>query len=60
MFEVIATGGDSALGGDDYDAALADWVLQSSHEAQRLRIARRQGRRRAKRRRARLQAVDDY
>ncbi|RKJ99632.1 Fe-S protein assembly chaperone HscA [Alicycliphilus denitrificans] len=28
VFEVIATGGDSALGGDDYDALLADWVLQ--------------------------------
>jgi len=28
VFEVIATGGDSALGGDDYDAALAVWVLQ--------------------------------
>ncbi|MFT3815285.1 MAG: Fe-S protein assembly chaperone HscA [Acidovorax sp.] len=27
VFEVMATGGDSALGGDDYDAALADWVL---------------------------------
>ncbi|GAB3365822.1 MULTISPECIES: Fe-S protein assembly chaperone HscA [Giesbergeria] len=27
VFEVIATGGDSALGGDDYDAALADAVL---------------------------------
>ncbi|MBP9895656.1 MAG: Fe-S protein assembly chaperone HscA [Giesbergeria sp.] len=27
VFEVLATGGDSALGGDDYDAALADWVL---------------------------------
>ena len=27
VFEVIATGGDSALGGDDYDGALADWVL---------------------------------
>ncbi|MBF5005845.1 Fe-S protein assembly chaperone HscA [Diaphorobacter caeni] len=27
VFEVIATGGDSALGGDDYDTALADWVL---------------------------------
>ncbi|MFT4243381.1 MAG: Fe-S protein assembly chaperone HscA [Acidovorax sp.] len=30
VFEVIATGGDSALGGDDYDAALADWVLQQT------------------------------
>ncbi|MEG0001606.1 MAG: Fe-S protein assembly chaperone HscA [Comamonas sp.] len=27
VFEVISTGGDSALGGDDYDAALAQWVL---------------------------------
>ncbi|MES2972599.1 MAG: Fe-S protein assembly chaperone HscA [Pseudomonadota bacterium] len=30
VFEVIATGGDSALGGDDYDRALADWVLQQA------------------------------
>jgi len=27
VFEVIATGGDSALGGDDYDHALVDFVL---------------------------------
>ncbi len=27
VFEVISTGGDSALGGDDYDRALIDWVL---------------------------------
>jgi molecular chaperone HscA len=27
VFEVVATGGDSALGGDDYDHALIDWVL---------------------------------
>jgi molecular chaperone HscA len=27
VFEVITTGGDSALGGDDYDHALADFVL---------------------------------
>ena len=27
IFEVVATGGDSALGGDDYDRALVDWVL---------------------------------
>jgi molecular chaperone HscA len=27
VFEVIATGGDSALGGDDYDRALVEWVL---------------------------------
>jgi len=30
VFEVIATGGDSALGGDDYDAALAAWALQQA------------------------------
>lgn len=28
VFEVVATGGDSALGGDDYDRALAAWALQ--------------------------------
>ncbi len=28
VFEVIATGGDSALGGDDYDRALAGWMLE--------------------------------
>ena len=28
VFEVIATGGDSALGGDDYDHALADFVRE--------------------------------
>ena len=27
VFEVLATGGDSALGGDDYDHGLSDWVL---------------------------------
>jgi molecular chaperone HscA len=31
VFEVIATGGDSALGGDDYDYALADWVLAQTN-----------------------------
>jgi molecular chaperone HscA len=28
VFEVVATGGDSALGGDDIDAALATWALE--------------------------------
>ena len=27
VFEVVATGGDAALGGDDIDRALADWAL---------------------------------
>ena len=30
VFEVISTGGDSALGGDDYDAALANWVVEQA------------------------------
>src|SRR3954468_13477346 len=30
VFEVIATGGDSALGGDDYDRALADFLLRQA------------------------------
>jgi molecular chaperone HscA len=30
VFEVLATGGDSSLGGDDFDAALAEWVLQKA------------------------------
>ncbi|MEQ1682591.1 MAG: Fe-S protein assembly chaperone HscA [Burkholderiaceae bacterium] len=30
VFEVVATGGDSALGGDDFDALLAAWALASS------------------------------
>lgn len=30
VFEVLATGGDSALGGDDYDRALAELLLQRS------------------------------
>ena len=30
VFEVLATGGDSALGGDDFDHAIAEWILQQS------------------------------
>lgn len=30
VFEVIATGGDSALGGDDFDRALATWALRQT------------------------------
>ncbi len=49
VFEVIATGGDSSLGGDDYDQALADWVLSqlgvqadSGADKAAIRIAARQ------------------
>lgn len=27
VFEVLATGGDTALGGDDFDNLIADWIL---------------------------------
>ena len=30
VFEVVATGGDAALGGDDFDAALAQWALAAA------------------------------
>lgn len=30
VFEVVATGGDAALGGDDFDAALAQWALSKA------------------------------
>jgi molecular chaperone HscA len=30
VFEVVATGGDSALGGDDFDATLARWALEEA------------------------------
>lgn len=44
VFEVLATGGDSALGGDDFDHAVAEWLLEqanlkSTQDAQILRQA---------------------
>ncbi|MBQ0931377.1 Fe-S protein assembly chaperone HscA [Ideonella alba] len=30
VFEVVATGGDAALGGDDFDQAIADWALHQA------------------------------
>jgi molecular chaperone HscA len=30
VFEVVATGGDASLGGDDFDHALADWAVASA------------------------------
>jgi molecular chaperone HscA len=34
VFEVMATGGDSALGGDDFDRALAEWIMQQADIAE--------------------------
>jgi len=48
VFEVVATGGDAALGGDDFDHALADWALaqagqraDSPHDKRALLVAAR-------------------
>lgn len=30
VFEVMATGGDTALGGDDFDRAIAQWIMQQA------------------------------
>lgn len=30
IFEVLATGGDSALGGDDFDHAIAGWIIEQA------------------------------
>ncbi|MFM7706118.1 MAG: Fe-S protein assembly chaperone HscA, partial [Rubrivivax sp.] len=35
VFEVVATGGDAALGGDDFDDALAQWALAQAGLAAR-------------------------
>ena len=50
VFEVLATGGDSALGGDDFDHAIAEWILrqagyQDDPEPQLVRLLMRAARR---------------
>ena len=39
VFEVLATGGDSALGGDDFDHALAEWMHQERQIPAQLDLA---------------------
>ena len=46
VFEVVATGGDAALGGDDFDRLLADWalqgrVLETAHDKRAVLVAAR-------------------
>ncbi len=46
VFEVVATGGDAALGGDDFDRVLADWalgdrVVTSAHDKRAVLVAAR-------------------
>ncbi|WP_439328246.1 Fe-S protein assembly chaperone HscA [Lonepinella sp. BR2357] len=33
VFEVLATGGDTALGGDDFDHLIADWIISQSGQS---------------------------
>tara|TARA_B110000858_G_scaffold123333_1_gene140616 strand:- start:5484 stop:7355 length:1872 start_codon:yes stop_codon:yes gene_type:complete len=33
VFEVLATGGDTSLGGDDIDHVIADWIAAQMHES---------------------------
>ncbi len=42
VFEVLATGGDSALGGDDFDQAIVSWLQQHTGQQQLTHSARRQ------------------
>ncbi len=42
VFEVLATGGDSALGGDDFDQAIVGWMQQQSGQQSLSHTARRQ------------------
>ena len=35
VFEVVATGGDTALGGDDFDKAVAGWILAQAGIAEK-------------------------
>lgn len=42
VFEVLATGGDSALGGDDMDHAIGEWILaQANFQSVDARLSRR-------------------
>lgn len=36
VFEVLATGGDSALGGDDFDARIVEYVIDKANLAEKL------------------------
>ncbi|MAD76321.1 MAG: Fe-S protein assembly chaperone HscA [Rheinheimera sp.] len=42
VFEVLATGGDSALGGDDFDQTIVGWMQQQSGQQTLSHTARRQ------------------
>ena len=41
VFEVLATGGDSALGGDDFDHCLVDWIIEQAQPQETLTLQQR-------------------
>ena len=38
VFEVLATGGDTALGGDDFDLLLANWIAEQADSNHKMRM----------------------
>ncbi|MFN3237224.1 MAG: Fe-S protein assembly chaperone HscA [Pseudomonadales bacterium] len=38
VFEVLATGGDSALGGDDFDRAIAEWIISETGSTTKITV----------------------
>ncbi|NJS35555.1 MAG: Fe-S protein assembly chaperone HscA [Brachymonas sp.] len=58
VFEVLATGGDSALGGDDYDAALAEFVLAQMGKTATTPIEKAQIKRQARQIKEQLSTTD--
>lgn len=40
VIEVLATAGDNHLGGDDFDARIADWIVKNFREEHKINLAR--------------------
>ncbi|MBU2428280.1 MAG: Fe-S protein assembly chaperone HscA [Gammaproteobacteria bacterium] len=60
VFEVLATGGDSALGGDDFDHAIVTWLQQQSGETELSHQSLRQHLQLARQIKEQLSASDSY
>jgi len=59
VYEVLATGGDSALGGDDFDVRIFDWMLNSLSISQ-TNLSRKAHRQLMLKAKAAKQALSDY
>lgn len=40
VIEVLATAGDNHLGGDDFDARIADWIVKNFREEHKINLSR--------------------